>query len=93
MAAVALMAAQTSILPHGMQAANPVKVENLKGRETVAVGQTNALRHQLWSQWKSKLRSEATQCLISTSTLDTTHVGRLYLPDSLEANAVMPYYW
>ena len=38
MAAVALMAAQTSILPHGMQAANPVKVENLKGRETVAVG-------------------------------------------------------
>ena len=40
MAAVTLMAAQTSILPHGMQAANPVKVENLN----LYYGENHALK-------------------------------------------------
>ena len=40
MAVVALMAAQTSILPHGMQAANPVKVENLN----LYYGENHALK-------------------------------------------------
>lgn len=93
MIVAALMLAHASVLPGRMQAVKTVKVENLKGREIVALGQVDTLRYQLWRQWKSNLKKAGGQRLIYTSTLDTAHVGYLHLPDSLEANATMPYYW
>lgn len=59
----------------------------LKANEIVAT------RQQTWAAWVAAVKAQTEQKLIDEEPLDSARTGSLNLPDSLEQNAVMPYYW
>lgn len=88
--------------------AQPSSAEAEYFTRTLATGQTEAaqwaerrissddiapLRRSLWEAWKKAAAQGATELLPTAPDLATPYVGHLSLPDSLEPNAVMPYYW
>ncbi len=56
-------------------------------------GDIEATRTALWQQWISAVKACSPAKLPPLAPLETPSKGRLTLPDSLEPNAVMPFYW
>lgn len=51
------------------------------------------VREELWDAWIKSIKRMRGATLIASAALDSSANGCLTLPDSLEPNAIMPYYW
>lgn len=61
--------------------------------QTVALSDLPALRKQLWEEHVAAVRQSAPFSLVALEPLDSARTGRISIPDSLEPNAAMPYYF
>ena len=59
----------------------------------IKADQVETARQHLWQQWVQALKTNGETRLPADAPLSTSATGSLAIPDSLEPNAVMPFYW
>lgn len=69
------------------------EVIDFRAEKSMKLSEIDQYRNDVWQLWKEANRGFKEEKLIALNTLSEKSAGRWNLPDSLEPNAVMPYYW
>lgn len=74
--------------------------ESLKGEKgtfahdaTIATKEIAALRSAIWNLWRESVANHSEEKLAPLSTITKEKTDSWTLPENLEPNAIMPYYW
>lgn len=61
--------------------------------KSFALSKTSLYRQLVWEVWKAANEKLEEEKLIALDTLSASRMGKWHLPEELEPNAIMPYYW
>ncbi|MGL5683177.1 MAG: hypothetical protein ACRDDZ_09040 [Marinifilaceae bacterium] len=69
------------------------QTEKYNSTTTIKLKDIDKYRLQIWKEWTEANKNHNEEKLISMSKLSDANAGKWQLPQQLEPNAVMPYYW